>query len=149
MKKIILILIALIFFSFTINAQHKKGKEKIRALKIAYLTEKLDLTSNESEKFWPLFNEYHKKRRALYNFEKEQLRQKTEEDDIVNNVTNEEAQEILNKTYKLKADRYKNEINFNQKLANILPAKKILALEITQRNFNKKLMDKLKDKSNN
>lgn len=145
MKKTLLI--TLFFFSIAINAQHKKGKEKIRALKIAYLTEKLDLTPNESEKFWPLFNQYQKKRRSLFSFERKQLKQRIEQEDTVNNLTDNEAQEILKKIHEFKAERYKHEVKFQQELVNILPAKKILILETTQRSFNKKLLNKLKDKS--
>ena len=76
-----------------------------------------------------------------------QLKQKIKEEHTVNDVTDQEAKEILDKIYKHKEERHKNEINFRKKLAEILPPKKILTLEITQRSFNKKLMHKLKDES--
>ena len=43
----------------------KEKKEKIKALKIAYITEELELTSEEASKFWPLFNAYEDKQREL------------------------------------------------------------------------------------
>ena len=30
----------------------------MQALKIAFITQRLDLTSAEAEKFWPIYNEY-------------------------------------------------------------------------------------------
>ena len=34
-------------------------------MRIAFITEKLQLTPSESEQFWPLFNEYHKEMKSL------------------------------------------------------------------------------------
>jgi len=144
MKKKTLLIYVFVLFSAIINAQHNnKDKEKIRALKIAYLTEKLDLTSNEAEKFWPIFNQHHKQRRELFKFEKKELRQKVNEG---YDFTNAEAEEILQKINDCREKRHKNKIAFHKELRKILPAKKILILEVTERQFNKKLMHKLKNK---
>lgn len=35
-----------------------KGKERIKALHAAYITEALNLTEDESQKFWPIHREY-------------------------------------------------------------------------------------------
>ena len=32
--------------------------EKIQSLKIAFITQKLQLTTDEAEKFWPIYNQY-------------------------------------------------------------------------------------------
>ena len=36
-------------------------KEKIKRLKIAFITKELDLTVDQSEKFWPVYNELESK----------------------------------------------------------------------------------------
>ncbi|MGN6194359.1 MAG: hypothetical protein ACTHOB_05440 [Ginsengibacter sp.] len=67
MKKYLLLFL-LIFgsFSFAI-AQNKNGQrnEKIQDLKIAFITQKLQLTSSEAEKFWPVYNDYQNEIRQL------------------------------------------------------------------------------------
>lgn len=35
-----------------------KGAERVKALKIAYITQALNLTSDEAQKFWPVYNVY-------------------------------------------------------------------------------------------
>ncbi|MEO9003463.1 MAG: hypothetical protein ABI288_01950 [Ginsengibacter sp.] len=57
MKKYLLSLIA-IFTFFLVSAQNGQRSEKIQALKIAFITQRLDLNSAEAEKFWPIYNEY-------------------------------------------------------------------------------------------
>jgi len=59
MKKYLLILFTLFNFSLA-HAQNGNGQriEKIQALKIAFITQRLDLTPAEAEKFWPIYNDY-------------------------------------------------------------------------------------------
>jgi len=60
MKKYLLIIA--LFFGFTIAGmsqdEDKKDGGRIEALKIAYLTRKLNLTTEEAQKFWPVYNKY-------------------------------------------------------------------------------------------
>jgi hypothetical protein len=52
-------LIALMVFTAGIKASAQgPGIERIRSLKIAYITDKLNLSSPEAEKFWPVYNKY-------------------------------------------------------------------------------------------
>jgi Spy/CpxP family protein refolding chaperone len=42
-----------------------KAQEKINNLRIAYLTDRLDLTSEQAEKFWPVYREFAQERRKI------------------------------------------------------------------------------------
>lgn len=55
MKKYLLILFIMLGVLSQIKAQNG---EKIQALKIAFITQKLQLTPEEAQKFWPVYNEY-------------------------------------------------------------------------------------------
>lgn len=41
----------------------KIARDKIKALKVGYFTDKVGLTTSESEKFWPIYNAYWSDRR--------------------------------------------------------------------------------------
>ena len=56
MKKFLLIVIAMCAAISFAKAQN--GREKIQALKVAFITQKLHLTPSEAEKFWPVYNQY-------------------------------------------------------------------------------------------
>jgi len=59
-------LIILIGASFLVSAQrHERDFSKIESYKIQYLTEKLDLSPETAQKFWPVYNQYQKETRAL------------------------------------------------------------------------------------
>lgn len=62
MKKTILFLIT-VFVLFSAMAQEPQRKmmgdrKNIEVLKVAYFTKHLSLTTEEAEKFWPLYNSY-------------------------------------------------------------------------------------------
>ncbi len=64
MKHLLLIigfLAGVVSYSFS---QGNRG-EKIEALKIAFITEKLQLTTNEAKQFWPVYNSYEKEIQEL------------------------------------------------------------------------------------
>lgn len=48
--------------------------EKIEAAKIAHITTAINLTPSQAESFWPLYNEYSKKRRELKHERKSVMR---------------------------------------------------------------------------
>jgi hypothetical protein len=61
MKKYILILFVLLVSCSGIKAQDPGSDtraEKIQTLKIAFINQKLQLTTDEAEKFWPIYNQY-------------------------------------------------------------------------------------------
>jgi hypothetical protein len=68
MKKYILI--AFVMFGCYSGTKAQDGNdpkagEKIQALKIAFITNKLQLTPEEAQKFWPVYNQYDNEIRSL------------------------------------------------------------------------------------
>jgi len=57
MRKLLLILFLCIGSTYICNAQ-AKGNDDINTVKIAYLTNQLNLTPEEAQKFWPIYNRY-------------------------------------------------------------------------------------------
>lgn len=62
MKKILLIIVIALGASLVSVAQDEGGEKqnggRLEALKIGYLTKKLNLTTEEAQKFWPIYNQY-------------------------------------------------------------------------------------------
>lgn len=147
MKKIVLIVFTLGLFIQNSNAQIlKKGRDKIKAFKIAYITEKLSLTSTEAEKFWPVYNDFDEKRRELFWQEKKELKETIRSADSIESISEQDAKTILNKIHDLQVEQHELRVNFHNKVSTFLPAKKILMLELAEHEFNRKLMYRLKDR---
>ncbi len=68
MKKILLLFGFITFATLLTEAQvtgNERVGEKIKSLEIGYLTKQLQLTPDEAEKFWPVFNQYRKETREI------------------------------------------------------------------------------------
>lgn len=68
MRKIGLLILAILFTVTTVWAQpdNPKHRERIKALKIAYITEHVELSAEQAEKFWPVYNRFEKEMHSLH-----------------------------------------------------------------------------------
>ena len=64
MKKIYFILTFFVALTNAVIAQplddDKKQQDNIEALKVAFISKELELTPEEAQKFWPIYNQYSK-----------------------------------------------------------------------------------------
>lgn len=58
MKYIFTLLLFIGSFQLNAVAQEQRDGERLEALKVAYLTKKLNLSTEEAQKFWPVYNTY-------------------------------------------------------------------------------------------
>lgn len=133
MKKIILILS--VFVAGFLQVQAQEGNEKIEAMKIAFITKRLNLTPDESQKFWPVYNQYEA--------EKKQIRQTTigtvkdlKED---GDFTNAEAEQAIAKFVEFKAKDLDLIKKYVTEFRKILPATKVAKLVTAEEHFKKML----------
>ncbi|AEL28056.1 Spy/CpxP family protein refolding chaperone [Cyclobacterium marinum] len=104
-------------------------KEKLEAARVAFITNRLSLSPDQAAKFWPLYNEYQEKRNAMTR-EMRQISKKGEEE-----ITNAEAEELIEKRFKLQENLLVAEKNFTRKIASNLSAIHALKLEEINRDF--------------
>ncbi|WP_144894862.1 sensor of ECF-type sigma factor [Lutibacter sp. Hel_I_33_5] len=151
MKKIIFPLLFLFVFATSLLAQKKNtskiGFEKIRSLKVGFITQKLDLSSKEAEKFWPIYNTYDKKIMLLRKEENKKIRKKINAQGGVEAIKESEAKEILEQIKKLKKEQVIVIDEYQTKLTKVLPYKKILILNLAEKEFNRTLLRKLRNKN--
>jgi len=153
MKKILLFSFGLFFLTLSITAQQRppdfKNREKIRALKTAYITNALDLTSKEAEKFWPIYNAYDKKVATL-RFEKmRDLRNKVRTREDFNTLKEKDAKNLLNDFLKIERDILDAKSKLNTQLLKVISGKKILKLYKAEDDFNRHLLQRLRNRPNN
>ena len=144
MKKLLIFFNIIIFCTLSSYSQEKKGsKEKIRTLKIAYITDRLNLTPNEAEKFWPIYNAYIKEQIKIRNNYRDTLR-KNSIKNKVNSLDENEAKKLVNLKLQTDKDLYESQIKFVKKVVGVISYKKIIQLQIAEMEFGRKLMRKYK-----
>jgi Skp family chaperone for outer membrane proteins len=142
MKSIFTSLLVLVF-TVSSFAQEKRS-ERIKAMKTAFITQELELTPAEAEKFWPVYNKFEKE----VNTGKKQARSemRTTQGEDSNNLSDAQATEILNKMRNF--NRREQELQ-NQKeaeLLKILSPSKVLRLKKAERDFQMQLLRKYRGK---
>ncbi|MGB4770951.1 MAG: hypothetical protein WBP58_05810 [Chitinophagaceae bacterium] len=66
MRKILYLMLLLLPFSgIAQDGIRGESKQRLEAIQIAYLTKELSLTSQDAEKFWPVYNKYQDELRGL------------------------------------------------------------------------------------
>lgn len=140
MKRLIPILILLVSFS---GFAQRGGEiqERIKAQKIAFITEKLELTSEEAQQFWPIYNEFEAKVEKIKSENLRPLKKEMRQD----NVSDKRANEILEKLIKAETEMHNARLELVEDLKTVISAKKIIMLKVAEDQFNQKLLDKLKD----
>lgn len=117
--------------------------EKVEAMRVAFLTSKLDLTTEESEKFWPLYNEYSKYRKELRKDMMDSRR-----DQRRNELTEEESQKALEEQFNIQEKELTLKKNYYEKFKAVLPPQKLAKLEPAENEFNIEVIRKLKEHRN-
>ena len=139
MKKILLYFALFLLFTISIQAQ-QMNKEKMKLLKTSYITDALDLTPKEAEKFWPIYNLYMDKIvKSKFSFESNFHRQIKNTGDI-DHISEQQAQEFIDKSIVNEKEIYTNKIALLKDLSRVLSAKKILKLQKAERDFNRKIL---------
>ena len=112
---------------------------KIKSLKVAFFTEKLNLTEKEAQQFWPVYNAYDDTVNNLkFNELGKLIRQIRQEE---NNLTEEKANDILNKSIEIEDKIHSEDVKLIKKLRTIISAKKILALKGAEEDFNRNMLE--------
>ena len=146
-SKILPLIIA--FISLNVIAQDgpiiRKKKEQIKALKVAFITNELALTSDEATKFWPLFNAFEEKQQEI---KKQKLKGylKRVDDGSFDNLSEKEATTMLAQMESTEDELYQLKKKFISNLKGIISPIKILKLKKAEENFNRKLLQQYRDR---
>jgi hypothetical protein len=137
--KTITSIVFIISFSLLSFSQH--NKDKIKTLKIAYITEKLDLTKKEAQQFWPIYNA----------FEEENYKLKSQAYEDRKNINFETLKEdeailLLKKMRAFDAKRKTLKEHFIDDLSKIISAKKIILLDKVEDDFKHKMFEEYKNR---
>lgn len=121
-------------------AQPVSKRDKIEALRVTFINEKVNFTAQESQAFWPLYNEYNDK---LDNARKTFRQQYVKNIDF-SVLTDKEAEAYLSAELSLKQREYELYKEYFEKFKKILPVKKVALLRRAEEEFRKELIKTIK-----
>lgn len=139
--KHILVLIITVLCSTIAIAQSKDHHEKIKTLKVAYITEKLNLTQTEAQNFWHIYNKFE----DSYSTLRSAVSDNRKNIDL-DALTEAEAKVLIAKMTDLYDKRYQAFQQYMADLQTVLPAKKVILLKKVEEDFKRKMFDEYKNR---
>ena len=139
-----LVLIALMpFSSFSqrpVNKEKMANEQRVHnaATKIAYFTNKMELTVEESQNFWPIVNEMQEELKTLRSEMKYIFKRKNDSSEI----SDQKLEEMMDARMQMGLKQMEIKINYHQKFKQILPIKKVATYYEATKSYKRMKVDK-------
>ncbi len=111
--------------------------ERVEAARVAYITQRLGLTTQESSAFWALNNEYETAQRAI--------EEKYKPDVAPGQMTNEQASRHLEDRLKAETELLDLRKKYHARFREVLPPRKLVLFQQAEREFRLELLKKVRE----
>lgn len=134
----------IIFISFAahlVMGQGNEAREQIEAARIALITDRLELTPEQAEKFWPIYNEYSEQRKELAR-ELQQMRKGIDREEM----TEEQGQQLMERTMNIRERQLQLEKQYARRMNSVITAQQLLSLRQAEEDFRKMILRRLEER---
>ena len=139
MKALIMLLSLAILPSFMVaqGGQNVQENDQIRAQRGAYITQRLNLSSQEAAHFWTLYNEYEEQKIAI--------------NEAFNNRGNRpqseaEAEDLVQRFFQKEQDLLDAKKEYFRRLQEKIPSRKLVKIPQAEREFRRDLLRQLRQR---
>jgi len=141
-KRQLLLLAILCVVSLSTFAQGNRAgtNDKVKQLKIAHITQQVDLDETEAQKFWPVYNKHQDKLRK--NHERRRSLDKTD----LESVPASDRERIVDEMLQVQQEEAKIKRESHNELKSVLDPVKLGKLYKAERDFKKMLLDRIGNK---
>lgn len=119
-------------------AQHPEAMKKIEAARIGVITERLELTPEQAEQFWPIYRELTNRRREI----RSEMRQLRHGHDPAT-ATEEENRKLLDENFQLQEKELVLNKEYDEKLLTVISPGQLLALKQAEEDFRRMILRQL------
>jgi len=140
-KYILYFTISLLLVFSACKPKQEKSEEKLKEEKVAFFNKKLDLTTQEADNFWPIYNEYWKRKNQIYDDKRTAMKYCSKN---LEKMTNEEIIKYANMYINFQKQESELLIEFNEKFKQVLPPKKVFIFYQTDYEFKTYLLQQIK-----
>ena len=118
-------------------------KEQIKAMKVAYITQLLNLTPEESQTFWPIYNQMEDEKKQIKKGGVDKASLKGN----VGNMSDQDLEKIIEQEFAMKRQLLDlQQRQYYQQFKTVLPMQKIIKLQYADNAFNREILKKMRDK---
>ena len=118
-------------------------EEKIEPLRIAFLTKYLDLTSEEAQKFWPVYNKMRDEIKIVIDADKALKDGKS-----INDMNEEELNKFISSHFENDQKMLDLKKKYAEEFKKVLPLKKVALLADAENEFKRQMIQHASEKRN-
>ncbi|MDR2038108.1 MAG: hypothetical protein LBQ60_09310 [Bacteroidales bacterium] len=116
--------------------------EQFKVERIAYFTEKMGLTTEEAQSFWPIYNEMDEKKSKLFEERASIMRKFMHEQD---QLPEKEVKKLLDRLVVIQEQESKIPVEYDAKFRKILSEQKVMKLYVAEMQFRNYLLQKMRN----
>ncbi|MEQ8425858.1 MAG: hypothetical protein RIA63_14165 [Cyclobacteriaceae bacterium] len=116
-------------------------KARIEAARIALISERLGLTPEQAERFWPIYREFTQKRGELVSEFRNAQREVDPE-----NVDPEKQKELVELGLKVKQRQLDLEKDYSRRMMDVISAQQILNLRNAEKEFQRMILNQIQQR---
>jgi hypothetical protein len=143
MKRFTGFLIIIMILSFQQVKAQNPNLERLNAYKIAFFTKKLNLSSVEAEKFWPVYNEFQSQKNQIQAEKVSLMRTFNQGESTMND---NQITELGNKYCEALVKESELAVAFHKKLQQILPPAKVIRVYQAENQYRVQLLNELQQR---
>jgi hypothetical protein len=142
MKRIAIFLLIMITYPVFRSEAQNPNLEKLNNYKIGFYTKKLNLTSGEAEKFWPVYNDYQSQKN-LIQLEKLKLNRNFNQNE--SSLSDNQLVEMGDKYVDCLVQESNLAVVFHKKLKEVLPPVKVILYYQAENQYKIQLLNELQN----
>ncbi|MCD6064512.1 MAG: hypothetical protein K0R82_2423 [Flavipsychrobacter sp.] len=141
MKKIGYLIACILFTCLTAVAQPRSERgERIRAIKADFIAERIHLTPQQANRFWPIYNQYENDQRAVRNsFRSKYPQQKGSRDE-------HQSRQFIDDNIEFREERLNVERRYKNEFLRVISAQQLAQMYEAEREFKRMLIQNLKER---
>lgn len=140
MKRGVIVLLIMLMFPVIRSAAQNPNLEKLNAYKIGFFTRRLNLTSQEAEKFWPVYNDYQKQKNIIQQEKVTLIRNFNQNEST---LSDNQLAEIGDKLIAYIVQESSLAVTFHKELKEVLPPAKVIRFYQVENQYKAQLLNEL------
>lgn len=140
MKRGTIVLLIMVMFPVIRLTAQNPNLDKLNAYKIGFFTKRLNLSSQEAEKFWPVYNEYQKQKNLIQQEKVTLIRNFNQNE---NALSDNQLTETGDKLIACIVQESSLAVTFHKKLKEVLPPAKVIRFYQAENQYKVQLLNEL------
>ena len=132
-----------LIFAQSKEAQKQNKKEQMEVMRVAYITKELNLTAEEAQIFWPVYNKYNEVLDELKTEGRELKKSIKKDPESLNKMSEKELDQIIYKQFELDEKKIIIQKEYHNEFKKVLPAYKVYLLYKSKNGFKKAMLKRV------